>query len=197
MSNPRGSEDEQLVAEDIGAKAAENLLNEIYRVRKFNIYHFKIDCFLFSGRMSRYVCTMPGSFFYGAVWKGCFQIFVWPFVRLHVNLTYTISITKIIFSIHTLRNLKLFFGHVFKIDELWKIKRTEAEDDAKGQRLGSEEKALMTCVGVGYFNINKILLWLSRDLYSIRDLLSWKYSNLIVIAFILVIRTCCYYFQRL
>lgn len=57
-----------------------------------------------------------------------------------------------------MQNLKTFFGQTFKIDELWKMNDDKPDDVKKEQRVGSREKTLMTCVGVGYFNINKNLL---------------------------------------
>ncbi|VDK18093.1 unnamed protein product [Anisakis simplex] len=42
----------------------------------------------------------------------------------------------------------------FKIDEWRKIR----EESEKEKRLGSEDKAMLTCIGVGYSNLNKIVL---------------------------------------
>jgi hypothetical protein len=61
------------------------------------------------------------------------------------------------FSVHTMRNLRLFFNHTFKLDELWKMEKKEINEE-KRRFNGSEDKCLLTCVGIGYFNINKALL---------------------------------------
>ncbi|VDN24799.1 unnamed protein product [Gongylonema pulchrum] len=51
-----------------------------------------------------------------------------------------------------MRHLKQYFEITFKIDE-WKKICKENE-----QKLGSDEKALMTCVGIGFSNLNKTVL---------------------------------------
>nr|CDP92763.1 Bm7627, isoform a [Brugia malayi] len=56
------------------------------------------------------------------------------------------------YCMYTLRNLKKYFEITFKIDH-W----DELCDD-KEQRLGSNEKVLMTCMGIGFSNLNKIVL---------------------------------------
>ena len=56
-----------------------------------------------------------------------------------------------------MRNLRLFFNHTFKLDELWKIERKEINEEERRCN-GSEDKCLLTCVGIGYYNINKSLL---------------------------------------
>lgn len=53
---------------------------------------------------------------------------------------------------YTLRNLKKYFEITFKMDDWNEI----CED--KGQKLGSNEKVLMTCMGIGFSNLNKIIL---------------------------------------
>uniref|UniRef100_A0A915DRN7 RNA 3'-terminal phosphate cyclase-like protein n=1 Tax=Ditylenchus dipsaci TaxID=166011 RepID=A0A915DRN7_9BILA len=70
-----------------------------------------------------------------------------------------------LYTVHGLRHLKTFFEQTFKIDELWKLKELkESKQDPEKKnvlnelRLGSEQKALLTCSGVGYFNINKVML---------------------------------------
>uniref|UniRef100_A0A0M3HGH2 Uncharacterized protein n=1 Tax=Ascaris lumbricoides TaxID=6252 RepID=A0A0M3HGH2_ASCLU len=55
--------------------------------------------------------------------------------------------------VHALRNLRRIFEITFKIDE-WKKTRKEGDD----QRVGSENKAILTCIGVGFSNLNKIVL---------------------------------------
>uniref|UniRef100_A0AC35GGM9 RNA 3'-terminal phosphate cyclase-like protein n=1 Tax=Panagrolaimus sp. PS1159 TaxID=55785 RepID=A0AC35GGM9_9BILA len=61
------------------------------------------------------------------------------------------------YTIHTLRNLRLFFEQTFKIEEYWKL-HPEDEDAEVTKRIGSREKSLITGVGVGYSNLNKIIL---------------------------------------
>lgn len=63
-----------------------------------------------------------------------------------------------LYTVQTLRNLKLFFEHQFKIDEWWKLHPEANQNDEDAPRIGSTEKALMTCIGVGYSNLNKVLL---------------------------------------
>ncbi|EFO26314.2 18S rRNA biogenesis protein RCL1 [Loa loa] len=53
---------------------------------------------------------------------------------------------------YTLRNLKKYFEIMFKID-VWNEPGADKE-----QRLGSNEKVLMTCMGIGFSNLNKIVL---------------------------------------
>lgn len=60
-----------------------------------------------------------------------------------------------LYCVHTLRNLRLFFNHAFKLEELWKIPEFEKE---KQLRTGSDDKCMLTCVGIGYYNINKTLM---------------------------------------
>ncbi|KAL3108472.1 hypothetical protein niasHT_015394 [Heterodera trifolii] len=55
-------------------------------------------------------------------------------------------------SVHTLRNLQMFFEQMFKLEEWWKVMKEIAGNAMKN---GSEDKCLLTCVGVGFFNINK------------------------------------------
>uniref|UniRef100_A0A915BH02 RNA 3'-terminal phosphate cyclase-like protein n=1 Tax=Parascaris univalens TaxID=6257 RepID=A0A915BH02_PARUN len=57
------------------------------------------------------------------------------------------------YCVHALRNLRRFFEITFKIDE-WK--KTQKEDD--NRKVGSENKAILTCIGVGFSNLNKIVL---------------------------------------
>lgn len=58
------------------------------------------------------------------------------------------------YCIYALRNLRSFFGITFKIDEWWKVKKKSE----KGLKLGAEDKAVMTCIGVGFRNLNKMIL---------------------------------------
>uniref|UniRef100_A0A914WZB6 RNA 3'-terminal phosphate cyclase-like protein n=1 Tax=Plectus sambesii TaxID=2011161 RepID=A0A914WZB6_9BILA len=58
------------------------------------------------------------------------------------------------YCVYTLRHLRDFFDVTFKIDQ-WSKQQKEDEQE---MRLGSKDKALMTCVGVGYSNMNKVLL---------------------------------------
>lgn len=53
-------------------------------------------------------------------------------------------------SIQFLRHLKEFFGVMFKIE----TQQTDDNDSATGR----ENKVLLSCVGVGYTNINKTMV---------------------------------------
>lgn len=53
---------------------------------------------------------------------------------------------------HTLRNLKTYFEITFKIDDWNEL------CDNKELRLGSDEKVLLTCMGIGFSNLNKVVL---------------------------------------
>jgi len=59
-------------------------------------------------------------------------------------------------SIYFLRHIKDFFQTTFKIDNE-QIGKGAAEDEEE-LLLGDENKVNLTCVGVGYANINKALL---------------------------------------
>uniref|UniRef100_A0A183CJB6 RNA 3'-terminal phosphate cyclase n=1 Tax=Globodera pallida TaxID=36090 RepID=A0A183CJB6_GLOPA len=61
---------------------------------------------------------------------------------------------KDVSNVRTLRNLRLFFEQMFKLEEWWKVK---AEIAGKSEKMmnGSEDKCLLTCVGIGYYNISK------------------------------------------
>ncbi|VDN55369.1 unnamed protein product [Dracunculus medinensis] len=56
------------------------------------------------------------------------------------------------YCIHCLRHLKHFFGIIFKIDDWWMLKKEQKKSS------GSDEKAFLTCVGIGYSNLNKTIL---------------------------------------
>ena len=58
-------------------------------------------------------------------------------------------------TVHILRDLHAFFEHKFKIDEL---KKMDDEKRLKQAGAGSREKALFTCIGIGYLNLNKGIL---------------------------------------
>lgn len=57
-------------------------------------------------------------------------------------------------SVHYLRHLKDFFQSTFKL-ELYK---DGDEDDKERLKMGDSDRILLTCVGVGYSNINKMIL---------------------------------------
>ncbi|VDO64659.1 unnamed protein product [Haemonchus placei] len=64
-----------------------------------------------------------------------------------------------VYSVHAFRNLKSFFEIQFKVEEWERIRKTESgkeEDD--NLRLGSNQKALVTALGIGFSNLNKIIL---------------------------------------
>jgi hypothetical protein len=54
-----------------------------------------------------------------------------------------------------MKDISKFFGQKFKIDELCDI-----EDDTikKEAGAGSANKAIFTCLGIGYLNLNKGIL---------------------------------------
>jgi hypothetical protein len=61
--------------------------------------------------------------------------------------------------------LKTFFGQSFKVQDWWKLVADDDKDEGEGGyrkrgklRTGSQEKALLSCVGVGYFNISRRML---------------------------------------
>ncbi|KAL3994374.1 18S rRNA biogenesis protein RCL1 [Acanthocheilonema viteae] len=56
------------------------------------------------------------------------------------------------YCIYTLRNLKKYFEITFKIDNWNELCGNEE------QRLGSNKKVLLTCIGIGFSNLNKIVL---------------------------------------
>ncbi|XGW08614.1 hypothetical protein V3C99_011160 [Haemonchus contortus] len=64
-----------------------------------------------------------------------------------------------VYSVHAFRNLKSFFEIQFKVEEWDRIRKAESgkeEDDSL--RLGSNQKALVTALGIGFSNLNKIIL---------------------------------------
>lgn len=64
-----------------------------------------------------------------------------------------------VLSVETLRNLKLFFEHYFKIDILSTSEQEQREkDEGRCLKLGSDQRTLLSCIGVGYFNISKTIL---------------------------------------
>lgn len=67
----------------------------------------------------------------------------------------------ILFRVYALRNLVQFFEHHFKIDELQDLEESEDRplDLPKLQdQQGSTNKAIFTCLGIGYLNLNKGIL---------------------------------------
>lgn len=67
--------------------------------------------------------------------------------------------SQVLFSVHSLRHLKSFFEIQFKVDE-WRSLRSSGggKDDEEEMRIGSEQKALVTAMGIGFSNLNKIVL---------------------------------------
>jgi hypothetical protein len=69
-------------------------------------------------------------------------------------------ISKYVFSklsdycIHSLRQLRHFFNHQFKIDN-WQMICDKQDVE---MRLGDQNKALMTCIGIGFTNMNRTML---------------------------------------
>ncbi|KAK6018014.1 18S rRNA biogenesis protein RCL1 [Ostertagia ostertagi] len=59
-----------------------------------------------------------------------------------------------VYSVHAFRNLKSFFEIQFKVEEWDRIRRSEkGKEDDDTMRLGSNEKALVTALGIG-FSVN-------------------------------------------
>lgn len=56
------------------------------------------------------------------------------------------------YCVHALRNLKKYFEITFKIDD-W-----DELCDNKELKLGCDEKVLLTCMGIGFSNLNKVVL---------------------------------------
>ncbi|KHJ89965.1 18S rRNA biogenesis protein RCL1 [Oesophagostomum dentatum] len=64
-----------------------------------------------------------------------------------------------VYSVHILRHLKSFFEIQFKVDEWKKLRITDdAKEEEDELRLGSEQKAMVTAMGIGFSNLNKIVL---------------------------------------
>uniref|UniRef100_A0A0K0DNZ2 RNA 3'-terminal phosphate cyclase-like protein n=1 Tax=Angiostrongylus cantonensis TaxID=6313 RepID=A0A0K0DNZ2_ANGCA len=64
-----------------------------------------------------------------------------------------------VYSVHALRHLKAFFEIQFKLEEWRNIQKAkDADEDEQVMRLGSENKALVTAMGIGFSNLNKNVL---------------------------------------
>ncbi|KAI6220393.1 putative RNA 3'-terminal phosphate cyclase-like protein [Aphelenchoides fujianensis] len=59
-------------------------------------------------------------------------------------------------TVNLLEDLRVFFEHNFKVDELENLERTRTSSGKPAA--GSKEKAIFTCLGVGYLNLNKGVL---------------------------------------
>lgn len=75
-------------------------------------------------------------------------------IRLHYSEAKMCLYNYFSSSVNALRNLHAYFGICFKIDDWWRIR----DEKEKTLKMGSEDKALMTCVGIGYRNLNKTVL---------------------------------------
>ena len=65
--------------------------------------------------------------------------------------------------IHFLRHLRDFFGIMFKMDSGISGKD---EDDADTDELQTGgEKVMMTCVGIGYSNLSKTMVWVTSTIH--------------------------------
>ncbi|KJH45466.1 RNA 3-prime-terminal phosphate cyclase, insert domain protein [Dictyocaulus viviparus] len=62
-----------------------------------------------------------------------------------------------VYSVHALRHLKCFFEIQFKLKE-WNREIAESDVGENVLRLGSDEKALVTGMGIGFSNLNKTVL---------------------------------------
>uniref|UniRef100_A0A0M3IDR1 RTC_insert domain-containing protein n=1 Tax=Ascaris lumbricoides TaxID=6252 RepID=A0A0M3IDR1_ASCLU len=132
ISKPKDEPGNPLLAEDVGHLAACNLLNQIY-----------------SGGCLDTCAQALAVTFMSLGEKDVSKYLFGPLSTYWLP----IRIWSIIFSVHALRNLRRIFEITFKIDE-WKKTRKEGDD----QRVGSENKAILTCIGVGFSNLNKIVL---------------------------------------
>lgn len=56
-----------------------------------------------------------------------------------------------------MRHIRDFFQTMFKIETTTK-QDEENDDDEQKLKLGEKTKLILTCVGVGYSNINKMIL---------------------------------------
>ncbi|VDL81992.1 unnamed protein product [Nippostrongylus brasiliensis] len=64
-----------------------------------------------------------------------------------------------VYSVHALRHLKSFFEIQFKVDEWTRIRASQEDKQDDDQlRLGSDQKALVTALGIGFSNLNKTVL---------------------------------------
>lgn len=119
---------EPVSAEDLGISLCESLVAEIYR-------------------------------------GGCVDSTIQPLTFLFMvlgqkDVSKVISGPLSVSSVYQLRHLKDFFGVTFKIEnEAAKHQKDEESDDTEFRlKLGDPNKTRLTCVGVGYSNINKMLL---------------------------------------
>lgn len=60
------------------------------------------------------------------------------------------------FSVYIMKDISKFFSQKFKIDELRDIEDEVVKQEAGA---GSENKAIFTCLGIGYLNLNKGIVW--------------------------------------
>lgn len=54
-----------------------------------------------------------------------------------------------------MKDISKFFGNKFKIDELCDMENNSIKKEAEA---GSPNKAIFTCLGIGYLNLNKGIL---------------------------------------
>lgn len=128
MSKPKGEPGDPIVAEDVGINAAVALLEEIYR---------------------------------GGCLDSSAQILASSFMALgQKDVSKFLYGPLTVYSVHAFRHLKAFFEIQFKVEEWDRIRRSEdnKEDDRDGLQLGSDKKALVTAMGIGFSNLNKTVL---------------------------------------
>jgi hypothetical protein len=149
MSKPVNSSDEPATAEEIGKEAAEKLLTEIYKVS------FILNLIIF--HIFRTVAwTQRPRRWQLRLWR--WAIATSPSIcsasRLYKRKSNIRSVSySIPFSVYIMRDIGKFFGQNFKIDEL---RDFDDEDLIKREAGGgSENKAIFTCLGIGYLNLNK------------------------------------------
>ncbi|KAK6045898.1 18S rRNA biogenesis protein RCL1 [Cooperia oncophora] len=63
-----------------------------------------------------------------------------------------------VYSVHAFRHLKSFFEIQFKVEEWERIRKVDKDKEDDAMRLGSNQKALVTAMGIGFSNLNKIVL---------------------------------------
>lgn len=130
-------EEERATAEEVGFEAAQKLLGEIYRVRAAFFY----------------LCMLTDLPFQGGACDTTAQTLATTFMAMgDRDISKMVLGERSLQTVHVMRDLHSFFEHKFKIDELRNI---DDEKVIKAAGAGSRDKAIFTCVGIGYLNLNK------------------------------------------
>ncbi|EYC34637.1 hypothetical protein Y032_0001g67 [Ancylostoma ceylanicum] len=149
ISKPKGEPGDPLVPEDVGSHAAAALLEEIYRGGCLDSSAQTLACsFMALGQKD------VSKFLFGplTVYRHCSVRFFFSCCEQNC---YSVTL----FSVHALRHLKSFFEIQFKVDEWRSLRNANNEKgDEEEMRIGSEQKALVTALGIGFSNLNKIVL---------------------------------------